>query len=270
MVDLSAEGISFSGGPFGEIQGVLDKFGLNFNDLISQFMDRYNSFKADLDLRPLTLPKFDLRPISLPRFPGILQIGSKMPSMQYSLELNEYLWDKLAARFQSLTFNGVKIPNIPYGFTFADTFPRGNFPGEVHIQFIAYLIKFLDQLTKCARPLYIFQVELFLPHLAVAFGFAPSFSDPKALSFSVDMLFMPNFGPDLSFKLLDSLRSKFALERNLFLWDKLHAAFPNPTFNGDDIPNVPTGLTFAIAFPRGDFPGTEAGWRYLANFRIEY
>jgi hypothetical protein len=100
-------------------------------------------------------------------------------------------------------------------------------------------------------------VELFLPHIAVAFGFAPSFSDLKALSFSLDMLFMPDFGADLSIKMLGSLKSKFTLERNLMLWDKLNAAFPNPTFNGVDIPNVPTGRTFAIAFPRGDFPGTE-------------
>jgi hypothetical protein len=55
------------------------------------------------------------------------------------------------------------------------------------------------------------QVELFLPHLAVAFEFAPSFSDPTALSFSVDMLFTPSFGTNLSLKLLDYLRSKVEL-----------------------------------------------------------
>jgi hypothetical protein len=135
MVDLSADGITFSGGPFGNIQGILDRFGLNFNDLISKFMDNYNTFKADLDLRPMTLPKFDLRPISLPRFPHILQIGSKKPSMKYSLELNEFLWDKLSAAFPYSTFNGVKIPNIPAGSTFAGTFPRGDFPGKTSVRF---------------------------------------------------------------------------------------------------------------------------------------
>lgn len=49
---------------------------------------------------------------------------------------------------------------------------------------------------------------MFLPHIAVAYGFAPSFSDMKALSFSLDKLYEPNFGPGLSLKMLDSLRAK--------------------------------------------------------------
>ena len=48
-------------------------------------------------------------------------------------------------------------------------------------------------------------VELFLPHIAVAFGFAPTFSDARALAFTMNELFKPNFGPDLSVKLLESL-----------------------------------------------------------------
>eukprot|EP00956_Cyclotella_meneghiniana_P037722 scaffold143333_cov73-Cyclotella_meneghiniana.AAC.1 len=48
MIDISADGVSFSGGPFGEIQGILDKFGLDFNDLIAEFKGRYDVFKADL------------------------------------------------------------------------------------------------------------------------------------------------------------------------------------------------------------------------------
>lgn len=132
MVDISmADGISFSGGPFGEIQGLLDKFGLNFDDLVTEFMDRYETFKDDISsLSDEQRGLFNLRPISLPRFPNILQIGSKKPSMQYSLELNNLLWDKLSIAFPSATFNGVKIPNIPSGQTFASTFPRGDFPGE--------------------------------------------------------------------------------------------------------------------------------------------
>lgn len=131
MTNISVEGMLFDGGPLGEIQGILDKFGLNFNDLISKFLDRYNAFEADLlessSERQLI---FERRPIYLPRFPQILQIGSKMPSAQYSLELNHILWDKLTAVFPSPTFNGVSIPNIPIGQTFATTFSRGKFPGE--------------------------------------------------------------------------------------------------------------------------------------------
>lgn len=180
LAGISSDGISFSGGPLGEIQGVFDNFGLNFDGLIEEFMEKYSAFSADFG--NLSMERqliMNLRPIALPRFPAILQIGSKLPSTQYSLELNYILWDKLAATFRSSTFNGVKIPNIPVGTTFATTFPRGEFP-----------------------------VELFLPHIAVAFGFAPSFSDSKALSFSLDLLFMPNFGADLSIKMLDSLTSR--------------------------------------------------------------
>ena len=132
MIDISsADGLSFSGGPFGEIQGVLDKFGLNFNDMVTEFMSRYETFKNDVaSLSPEQQGLFNLRPISLPRFPSILQIGSKKPSIKYSLELNNLLWDKLVYAFPSATFNGVKIPNIPSGQTFATTFPRGDFPGK--------------------------------------------------------------------------------------------------------------------------------------------
>ena len=131
MVNISADGVAFNGGPFGKIEGILDQFGLDFNDLISLFMDRYTSFKADLlTMSPEMKNIFNLRPISLPHFPNILQIGSKLPSMQYSLELNNLLWDKLAATFPSPTFNGVAILNIPPGQTFSDTFPRGKFPGK--------------------------------------------------------------------------------------------------------------------------------------------
>ena len=130
MGSVSSDGISFSGGPLGEIEGILDKFGLNFNDLINEFMERYNAFKTDLlSMTPDKVLLFEARPISLPRFPSILQIGSKKPSIQYSLELNHMLWDKLNAAFPNPTFNGVKIPNIPAGSTFAATFPRGDFPG---------------------------------------------------------------------------------------------------------------------------------------------
>lgn len=130
MSDLSIDGVSFEGGPIGKVQGLLDKFDINFDDLVGKFMDIYNTFKSDLDIRSSSLPDFDLRPISLPRFPHILQIGSKKPSIQYSLKMNTFLWDKLAATFPKPTFNGVKIPNVPSGLTFADSFLRGDFPGQ--------------------------------------------------------------------------------------------------------------------------------------------
>lgn len=131
MVNISDNGISFDGGPFGEIQGVLDKFGLDFTDMITVFLSNYNTFKADLlDLSHEKQQFFNLKPISLPRFPSILQIGSKKPSLQYSVELKNLLWDKLNATFSSSTFNGVKIPNVPSGSTFAQTFSRGEFSGK--------------------------------------------------------------------------------------------------------------------------------------------
>ena len=54
-------------------------------------------------------------------------------------------------------------------------------------------------------------VDLFLPHIAVAFGFAPSFSDAEALAFSLDMLSgLDFFGSDLmtKMKMLESLKIK--------------------------------------------------------------
>ena len=132
MMDISADGVAFNGGPFGKIEGILDQFGLDFNGFVTEFIDQYNTIKADLiTMSPEMKNLFNLRPISLPHFPNILQIGSKLPSIQYSLELNNLLWDKLAATFPSPTFNGVAILNIPPGQTFSDTFPRGKFPGEI-------------------------------------------------------------------------------------------------------------------------------------------
>ena len=134
MANVTAEGISFSGGPLGEIQGILDKFGIDFNDLTAKFMESYNSFKTDLlDYSSERQLIFELKPTSLPQFPNILQIGSKKPSIQLSLGMSNIIWDKLAAAFTSPTFNGVNIPNIPIGQTFADTVPRGKFPGECYL-----------------------------------------------------------------------------------------------------------------------------------------
>lgn len=132
LTGISSDGISFSGGPLGEIDGVLDKFGLNFDGFTTDFMNSFNTFTADLlTSTPERQLIFNLRAVSLPQFSDILQIGSKKPSMQYSSELKNLLWDKLDSAFPSLTYNGVKIPNIPPGLNFAATFPtRGEFPGK--------------------------------------------------------------------------------------------------------------------------------------------
>lgn len=131
MNAASAGGVSFNGGPLGDIRGILDSFGLDFNDCITEFMSRYESFRADIQNMSLDRRRlFEARPTTLPRFPSFLQIGSKIPSIQYSSELNEMLWDKLNTAFPNPTFNGVKIANVPSGSTFAATFPRGSFPGK--------------------------------------------------------------------------------------------------------------------------------------------
>jgi hypothetical protein len=135
MVSISADDISFNGGPFGEIQGILNNFGLDFNGMINEFKSRYQAFNTDLqNMSDEKRSIFKARPISLPRFPSILQIGSKVPSIQYSFELNAILWDKLNTVFPNPTFNGVSIPNIPPGSTFAETFQRGDFPGKHSVQ----------------------------------------------------------------------------------------------------------------------------------------
>lgn len=120
---------SFRGGPLGNISGVLDRFDLSFTELLHEFNDTYNGFKMDISSGTSDL--FDLRPINLPRFSSILQIGSKHPSVQYSLELKKKLWQKLNATFTSSTFNGVKIPGLDLGETFADKYPTDeDFPGD--------------------------------------------------------------------------------------------------------------------------------------------
>jgi hypothetical protein len=92
--------------------------------LIEEFMKKYSAFSADLGKLSTERQLItNLRPIALPRFPAILQIRSNLSSTKYSLELIYILWDKPAATFQSSTFNGVKMPNIPVGTTFATKKP---------------------------------------------------------------------------------------------------------------------------------------------------
>ena len=119
-----------------------------------------------------------LKPPSLPRFSSLLQIGSKKPSPQYSDALREKLWNKVIGKFPSRSFNGVQIPGLPPGQNFSGPFTSETFP-----------------------------IQDFIPVIAVAYDIAPSFSDPRALEFSIDDLFAPSFGPGLSTKLLDSLKN---------------------------------------------------------------
>ena len=51
------------------------------------------------------------------------------------------------------------------------------------------------------------RVRDFLPAIAVAFGKASSFSDKRAIDFSIDDLITPEFGPNLSLRLLDKLKT---------------------------------------------------------------
>ena len=132
LTSISTSDISFSGGPLGEIVGIFDNIGLDFDNMMEEFVRRYDTFKADLStLTPEKQTLFNLRPVSLPRFPSILQLGSRLPSAQFSPEISNLLWDKLSATFPSPTFNGVKLPHIPSGLTFAATFSRGEFPGKM-------------------------------------------------------------------------------------------------------------------------------------------
>ena len=119
-----------------------------------------------------------LKPPSLPRFPNLLQIGSRKPSPVYSDAIKLKLLSKLKKRFKSPIFKGVQIPGLPLGQSFADAYPSPD----------------------------TFRVRDFIPAIAVAFDYAPSFSDPRAATFSIDDLFTPNFGPVLSGTFLDSLK----------------------------------------------------------------
>ena len=186
LSDVASNSVaSFDGGPLGPIDGVLDKFNFNFaTTLLEDFKSYHDSFKTDrLGMDDELQALISLKPKSLSRFTELLQIGSKKSSDQYSSELNGILWDKLVATFPSSMHNGVKIPGLSLGQSFEDAFPfRGDFP-----------------------------VEQFLPLIGVAYGRAISFSDQNAQTFSMKSLFAPQFGPDLSNKLLSVLTNRVEL-----------------------------------------------------------
>lgn len=180
QIAASGQG-NFTGGPLGEITGVLDRFGLDFTSLIDEFLLYYEKFRDDIAAMDSELSLIvDLKPKSFARFPEILQLGSKKPSDQYSAELKELLWNKLVKTFDSPMFNGVKVPELSIGKTFIEEYPSAtDFP-----------------------------VERFLPHIAIAYGRAVSFSDPNAISFTMPDLFAPSFDISLTQTLLEVLKSK--------------------------------------------------------------
>ena len=78
-------------------------------------------------------------------------------------------------------------------------------------------------------------VDLFLPHIAIAFGFAVSFTDIEALSFTLDELSVINiFGSEISF---DSLKAKFNLKR-------IFNRFSDFSLSGSGMPIDP--ITFEV------------------------
>jgi hypothetical protein len=178
LLDVSSSNSSgFDLGPIqGSIDGILAKFGLNFSSFIDDFLDEFDAFFDNL-ANQTDAGLISLKPASLASFSNLLQIGSKLPSPNLSVELRKKLYDKLKDTFPSYLYNGVAVPGLPLGVRFEDAF------------------SFSD-----------FRVRDFLPALAVAYGIAPSFSDPRAQRFSLDDLFTPNFGPGLSRKLLDRLK----------------------------------------------------------------
>lgn len=185
LVDVSNGTVpTFDIGPLkdfgGQIEGILDKFGLDFGGLVADFKADYAAFKDNLDNQTSFELEdiINLKPKSLAKFGNLLQIGSKVPSPQLSFELKYQLWDKLVATFPSYQHNGVPVPGLALGQNFQSAFPvRGDFP-----------------------------VQYFLPALAVAYGKAPSFDDIRAKKFSTDSLFTPEFGPALSLHLLNKLK----------------------------------------------------------------
>lgn len=187
LFDVSTNGVSFEAGPLSEVGGILDRFNLNF-DFLTQYKEDFDSFTGNLANQslPEIADLIDLKPPSLSRFGNLLQIGSKHPSPQFSLVLKQKLWDKLTVTFPSHLYNGVAVPGLPLGKSFLDVFPNR------------------DDLAD-------FDTRDFLQAIAVAYGKAPSFSDARAVSFTMTDLFTPEFGEGLSARILEKLKAEDSL-----------------------------------------------------------
>jgi hypothetical protein len=183
LSDVASNVPSFSAGPFGDIDSILNKFDLDFGfaaPLLRELTEYIDLFNADISsMEKERAQLISLRPRSFAKYPALLQLGSKKASIAYCSELKGFLWDRLVDKFPHPTFNGVRIPGLSIGQTFHQKFSdRGVFP-----------------------------VEDYLPHIAVAFGKSWSFSENSAIDFTLDELLAPDFGFDLTSKVLDALKA---------------------------------------------------------------
>ncbi|EJK77783.1 hypothetical protein THAOC_00363, partial [Thalassiosira oceanica] len=171
----------FDVGPFGNFATILDKFDIGFSGLLDEYIELFDAFAVGFEGIDASLR--DHKPPKMARFPSLHELGSRFPSPQLSLELKGLIWDRLVTAFPAPTFNGVQIPGLQRGLSFEDTYvTRGDFP-----------------------------LEKFLPHVAVAFGYAVNLDDFAALNFNANKLFEPNFGAPLSTLLLNKLKAVPAL-----------------------------------------------------------
>ena len=101
-------------------------------------------------------------------------------------------------------------------------------------------------------------MEFFLPHIAIAYGYASSFSDPRALSFDMSQLFEPNFGADLSNRLLSILQSRLSFfdQFNRTSSTGMPMTFEGKIFRVQDfLPELQFALDLSpgVEFPAGSF-----------------
>lgn len=131
------ESRGYDAGPLGNIVGILDRYNIGFDDIVEGFMAFYDEFRMDAvggDPELQELNEFKTFG-AFSRFPALLELGSKNPAEQYPPDLQSLLWDKLVEEFPRSNYNGAKIPNLPLGSTFQETYPtRGDFPGECMTQ----------------------------------------------------------------------------------------------------------------------------------------
>lgn len=180
---IASNGPSFSAGPLGDVDSILNKFDLDFSfaaPLLTELTEYIDLFKADiLSMNQEQAGLISFRPRSFAKFPALLQLGSKKSSVTYCPKLKGLLWDKLVEKFPYPTFNGVRIPGLSIGQTFRQKFSeRGLFP-----------------------------VEDYLPHISIAYGKSWSFYENSAIDFTLDELLAPGYHLDLSSKLLNALKA---------------------------------------------------------------
>lgn len=110
-----------------------------------------------------------------------------------------------------------------------------------------------------------FIVEQFPEVIAVAFGYANSFSESTARSFTIDQLFQLDFGPALSSNLLTKIQGKFPGDFDVFTDVDQSTGLPmNPTtkevFDPQDyIPEIQVALDLSssVAFASSNFKSSD-------------